>query len=336
MCLRKRDATMPEENPKRACTEQDGDVSLPLKLYSETLQQDHKRLARMRILGDTVARLNAMSTDETEAIRNRGMSERPKRLDVEAKTALRIIVVERDTLDLAKEVFQTLGIAPLVLNMANETTPGGGYRSGSAAQEENLFRRSDLHFCFKPGDVCRDYAKPSRERYSRKMERLISGRFDEVYVSETPRICIRGSEEFENPSLGYRLYDDGEAFPFYEMRSAAFIVDNSPESEKAEARRRIRAQLNSARAAGHRVLVLSAFGCGAFGGTPKVVAKVYCEELKKHEDFFSLVAFGIFYAGWGANNYDTFRDMFQDHFHSDTLRTGDTDFLDDANRRSRN
>ena len=122
MTLRKRDATMPNENPKRTCTEQD--VSLPLKLYPEAIQQDPKRLARMRILGDTVARFNAMSTDETEAIRNRGMSERPKLLDVEAKSALRILVVERDTLDLAKEVFETLGIAPLVLNMANESAPG--------------------------------------------------------------------------------------------------------------------------------------------------------------------------------------------------------------------
>ena len=335
MPVRKHDATMPDENTKRACTEQHDDVAIPLKLYSETLQQDPKRLARMRILGDTVARLNAMSTDGTEAIRNRGMSERPKRLDVEAKSALRIIVVERDTLDLAKEVFETLGIAPLVLNMANETTPGGGYRSGSAAQEENLFRRSDLHFCFKPGDVRRDYANPSRERYSLKMTRLISGCSDEVYVSETPRICIRGSEEFENPTLGYRLYDDAEAFPFYEMRSAAFIVGNSPESEEAEARQRIRAQLNSARKAGHRVLVLSAFGCGAFGGTPELVAKVYCEELKLHADYFSLVAFGIFYAGWGANNYEVFREVFQDQFDNDTLRTGDTDFMKNEHRRSR-
>ena len=333
MTLRKRDATMPNENPKRTCTEQD--VSLPLKLYPEAIQQDPKRLARMRILGDTVARFNAMSTDETEAIRNRGMSERPKLLDVEAKSALRILVVERDTLDLAKEVFETLGIAPLVLNMANESAPGGGYRSGSAAQEENLFRRSDLHFCFKPGDILPDYADPSRVRYSREMTHLISGLYDKVYISETPRICIRGSEKFGDPTLGYRLYDDGEAFPLYEMRSAAFIVGNSPESEEEEARRRIRAQLNSARKAGHRVLVLSAFGCGAFGGTPEIVAEVYCEELKLHEDFFSLVAFGIFYAGWGENNYDVFRAVFQNNFDDDTLRTGDTDFMKNEYRRSR-
>ena len=62
---------------------------------------------------------------------------------------------------------------------------------------------------------------------------------------------------------------------------------------------------------------------------------MYCEELKLHEDFFSLVAFGIFYAGWGENNYDVFRAVFQNYFDDDTLRTGDTEFMKNEYRRSR-
>ena len=301
-------------------------VPLPLSLYPETRASDAKRLTRMRILGDTVARIGAMPVAELEAIREKGAKDRPRRLDVEAKTKLRVIVVESDTLDLAKEIFENVGVAPLVLNMANETHPGGGYRSGSAAQEENLFRRSDLHFCFAPGEVVVDPADPSRQCYSHSMQRLISGVDGSVYISEAPRVCIRGSEDFNDPTLGYELYAKDEAFPFYEMRSAAYITSKSPDLEEVEARRRIRAQLASARDSGHRVLVLSAFGCGAFGGTPELVARIYCEEIRKHEDFFSLIAFGIFYAGWGANNHDAFCEVFYDGMDSASLSLGRSDY----------
>jgi uncharacterized protein (TIGR02452 family) len=37
------------------------------------------------------------------------------------------------------------GHRPLLLNMANRDSPGGGYRKGDRAQEENLFRRSNYY-----------------------------------------------------------------------------------------------------------------------------------------------------------------------------------------------
>ena len=38
-----------------------------------------------------------------------------------------------------------LGYNPVVLNMASPTNPGGGVMKGSGAQEENLFRRTNLY-----------------------------------------------------------------------------------------------------------------------------------------------------------------------------------------------
>ncbi|CAF1258355.1 unnamed protein product [Rotaria sordida] len=59
--------------------------------------------------------------------------------------------------------------------MANAHSPGGGYRKGDGAQEENLFRRSDY---FRSLDIGLDQWLPERsERFqclsSGKLERLI-------------------------------------------------------------------------------------------------------------------------------------------------------------------
>ena len=42
------------------------------------------------------------------------------------------------------------GARPALLNMANEAAAGGGWLSGAAAQEEDLFRRSDYHLRVDP------------------------------------------------------------------------------------------------------------------------------------------------------------------------------------------
>ena len=60
-----------------------------------------------------------------------------------------------------------------VLNMANATHPGGAYTHGAAAQEENMFRRSDCHFSIRRA---RDLHRGSVYNYN--MQNLINGEHD--------------------------------------------------------------------------------------------------------------------------------------------------------------
>src|SRR6266542_1606447 len=54
-----------------------------------------------------------------------------------------IQVVNDDCLNHALKL-KNEGYNPIVLNMANAEVPGGGYLYGAGAQEENLFRRTNL------------------------------------------------------------------------------------------------------------------------------------------------------------------------------------------------
>jgi uncharacterized protein (TIGR02452 family) len=70
-------------------------------------------------------------------------------------------------------------------------------------------------------------------------------------------------------------------------------------------------QLDTCMAAGVRYVVLSAFGCGAFQNPSPIVAETYKQEVRKRIEHFDVVAFAIFHAGYGPDNFGVFRDIFE-------------------------
>ena len=70
-------------------------------------------------------------------------------------------------------------------------------------------------------------------------------------------------------------------------------------------------QLDTLIEKGVRHAVLSAFGCGAFMNPAERVAAAYRAELEKRATHFDVIAFGIFHAGYGPNNYAPFEAAFE-------------------------
>ena len=57
------------------------------------------------------------------------------------------------------------------------------------------------------------------------------------------------------------------------------------------------------------ILVLGAFGCGAFKNNPYVVAKAYKDILKEYKSYFDLIEFAIFTNEYNKENYLAFKTL---------------------------
>jgi Uncharacterized protein conserved in bacteria (DUF2263) len=223
------------------------------------------------------------------------------------ESGLRVDVVPGDWGEVTRSLTRTHGVCFAALNMANAYVPGGAYVEGTAAQEENMFRRTDCHF--RIGD---DEYDSQLDRYHPAMTKLLSAEDGSVYLDvQRPRICIRGSEDRSRADLGYPWLPEDEVFPFFELRAAAQDLRDGSAFDPDGTRRRISAQLDTLRNHGIRHVVLGAFGCGAFRNPAHLVAQIYKEEIGARSEDFAVVTFAIFYAGYGPDNFTPFSTVFR-------------------------
>lgn len=211
-------------------------------------------------------------------------------------------VIPGDWGEVTHSLTKTYGECFAVLNMANAHVPGGAYVEGAVAQEENMFRRTDCHFRIEPQHV-----DPETGCYVPETTACLCAEQGYVYCdSQRPRVCIRGREDRSARDLGYAWLPEQEIFPFYELRAAAQDIRGGGSFDEREARRRIAAQLETLRAHGLRFAVLGAFGCGAFMNPADMVARIYKQEIAALDGHFTKIAFAIFSAGYGPDNYSPF------------------------------
>lgn len=203
-----------------------------------------------------------------------------------------IKVLNEDCLETARRLESR---NPLVLNMANRRTPGGGVEYGAGAQEECLFRSSNY------------YRTLYRLRDSYPMDRNYGG----IY---SPLVTVfRGLE-----ADGYPLLDKPFITNFVAVaalnRPSLDEHGNYTESERCGMENKIRTILNIAVMYNHRVLILSAFGCGAFKNPPEQVAKLFKQILDEplYKESFDEIYFSIKpdHNDKLTNNFKSFQKVF--------------------------
>lgn len=219
------------------------------------------------------------------------------------KTHGSVFVVPNTTFAEAQECVKYGRVA--VLNFANPENPGGGVEFGAIAQEECLCRSSNLYACLISDHLYDDFYN-----YHRKMrsnfysDRLIYTRDVTVFKSDdTIPVMINRKRWFKvdvitcaAPYMGQSKYTPPTVL------SKIF---------KARIKNIMEAALDN----NVDVIILGAFGCGAFKNSPKLVAKAFKEAIEEKDycNKFKRIIFAIKKESekeYGIN-YDTFYSLLQ-------------------------
>ncbi len=197
-----------------------------------------------------------------------------------------ISVEDRDSIVAGKTLLD-LGYNPVVLNMASRRNPGGGVLNGSRAQEESLFRRTNLFMSlYQFAGYASAYGLSMRpEQYPMNSDH------GGIY---TPNATV-----FRNCDSTWSLLE----IPFNLSFVAVAAINRPSLNENGELvgsmrQGTINKMMSIFRIAllhGHDSIVLGAFGCGAFRNPPSEIAKLFhlVMEYPEFKNKFKKIVFAI-------------------------------------------
>ena len=195
-----------------------------------------------------------------------------------------------------------------VMNFANAFQAGGGVTTGAGAQEECLCRTSTLYPLLYNSTMKNSFYKHHSDKGSSRAtdsliytEGVVICKTDEDMPERMPQedwvtvdvITIaapdlRTRSNIHVPDIGGRVFmKDAELFGYHVKRAIHMLT--------------------CAAAKGADILVLGAFGCGAFQNDPEVVARAYKTALQEFPKVFGKIEFAVFCPPENSTNYDVFK-----------------------------
>lgn len=196
-----------------------------------------------------------------------------------------------------------------VHNFASATNPGGGVKKGSRAQEEAICRCTTLYPVLDTRENWRRYYKFHRDRHDARYtdaciythgiliiksdtdvpQRLPEYKWTKVDVitCAAPNLRERPSNAM-NPNAGAQVHlTDQELMDLHVKRGRHLLA--------------------AAAEQGAQIMILGAFGCGAFQNDPKIVAEAYKQVLPEFEGVFREVHFAVYCSPRDTRNYEVFK-----------------------------
>lgn len=195
-----------------------------------------------------------------------------------------------------------------VLNFASATRPGGGVKTGSRAQEESLCRCSTLFPTLDRRWLWEKYYDVNRAAHDVRHtdaciyspEIVICKTDDSLPVRMKPEDFVTvnviscAAPNLRSEPSNWHNRETGQALRMPEKDLFSLHV------------RRARHIMHVAAANQDDILVLGAFGCGAFANDPEIVAKAYHAALAEYRARFDVIEFAIYCRAYETSNFDAF------------------------------
>lgn len=226
-------------------------------------------------------------------------------------TPATIVVSKKRSLEAAK-AYSDYKVC--VHNFASATNPGGGVENGASAQEEAICRCSTLFPCISTPKIRSEFHDKHREM-------LRGGRLDFLYNDDciyTPDVVVLKTDT-DHPELmkeneWYKVDVITCAAP--NLRNQPSNVMNPDSGNRAVVikpndlmklhMKRVGRILDIAKANGAEVVILGAFGCGAFQNSPDVVAEAMVRLISEYRNNFKVIEFAVYCPPGDTKNYDVF------------------------------
>lgn len=204
-----------------------------------------------------------------------------------------IHVVNRDCIYAALDLKQQ-GLHPAMLNMANARIPGGGVLRGSAAQEEDIFRRTNLfESLYRYHDIGLEFEVEQSERKDNPNHSYpLDANHGGIYSKDVTVFRYGKDNDYDVMEKPWQV--DVITVPAVRQPKVNAEGHFLPSVEKVE-KNKIKTILDIAISHGNDSLVLGAFGCGAFQTPPYEMARCFKEVLlsDEYKNAFRSIVFAI-------------------------------------------
>lgn len=197
----------------------------------------------------------------------------------------------------------------VVHNFASATNPGGGVVRGASAQEECLCRCSGLYFNLNTQQMWNGFYGPHRKMHNPiHNDDIIYTPAVTVFKSDTVSPTLLPEEDWYNVDVITCAAPNlrGNPSNAYNRGDGDMRTKVSDEELLQIHDKRLRRILNVAVLQEEEVVILGAFGCGAFMNNPDVVALAAKNVMKDYVRAFKIIEFAVYCNERDERNYKTF------------------------------